>query len=87
MCHLTINPGAPCLPRDTTAPGDEVDNTAKMEDFLATVRSISSDKNYVQLADYLNRSNELLVKCAGQLDAAIASLDPDQHSLAFMALL
>ncbi|XP_020613453.1 COP9 signalosome complex subunit 3-like isoform X2 [Orbicella faveolata] len=58
-----------------------------MEDFLATVRSISSDKNYVQLADYLNRSNELLVKCAGQLDAAIASLDPDQHSLAFMALL
>ena len=58
-----------------------------MEDFLATVRSISSDKNYEQLADYLNRSNELLVKCAGQLDAAIASLDPDQHSLAFMALL
>ncbi len=58
-----------------------------MEDFLATVRSISSDKNYVQLADYLNRSNELLAKYAGQIDAAIASLDPDQHSLAFMALL
>lgn len=60
---------------------------SKMEDFLATVRSISADKNYVQLADYLNRSNELLTKYAGQIDAAIASLDPDQHTLAFMALL
>jgi len=58
-----------------------------MEDFLATVRSISADKNYVQLADFLNRSNELLAKYAGQIDAAIASLDPDQHTLAFMALL
>ena len=61
--------------------------TVKMEDFLATVRSISADKDYVQLADYLNRSNDLLAKYAGQIDAAIASLDPDQHSLAFMALL
>ena len=59
----------------------------KMEDFLATVRSISADKNYVQLAEFLNRSNELLTKYAGQIDAAIASLDPDQHALAFMALL
>lgn len=58
-----------------------------MEDFLATVRTISSDKNDIQLADYLNTSNELLVNCAGQLDAVIESLDPDQHSLAFMALL
>ncbi|XP_015763654.1 PREDICTED: COP9 signalosome complex subunit 3-like [Acropora digitifera] len=58
-----------------------------MEDFLATVRSISADKNYVQLAEFLNRSNELLTKYAGQIDAAIASLDPDQHALAFMALL
>ena len=60
---------------------------SKMEDFLATVRSISADKNYVHLADFLNRSNELLTKYAGQIDAAIASLDPDQHTLAFMALL
>lgn len=70
-------------PRETKARERE----SKMEDFLATVRSISSDKNYVELANYLNRSNELLAKYAGQIDAAIASLDPDQHSLAFMALL
>ena len=58
-----------------------------MEDFLATVRSLCADKNYCQLADYLNRSTELLTKHAGQLDAAIGSLDPEQHSMAFMALL
>ena len=67
--------------------GRESGRKRKMEDFLATVRSISADKNYVQLADFLNRSNELLAKHAGQIDAAIASLDPDQHTLAFMALL
>ena len=58
-----------------------------MEDFLVTVRTISADKNYVQLAEYLNRSTDLLTKYAGQIDAVIASLDPEQHSLAFMALL
>lgn len=67
--------------------GRESGRKRKMEDFLATVRSISADKNYVQLAEFLNRSNELLAKYAGQIDAAIASLDPDQHTLAFMALL
>jgi len=68
-------------------PGRESGRKRNMEDFLATVRSISADKNYVQLAEFLNRSNELLAKYAGQIDAAIASLDPDQHTLAFMALL
>lgn len=67
--------------------GRESGRKRNMEDFLATVRSISADKNYVQLAEFLNRSNELLAKYAGQIDAAIASLDPDQHTLAFMALL
>lgn len=67
--------------------GRESGGKRNMEDFLATVRSISADKNYVQLADFLNRSNELLAKHAGQIDAVIASLDPDQHTLAFMALL
>lgn len=59
----------------------------KMEDFLAAVRSLCADKNYNQLAEYLNRSSDLLQKHAGQLDAAIASLDPEQHSMAFMALM
>ncbi|XP_001632254.2 COP9 signalosome complex subunit 3 [Nematostella vectensis] len=58
-----------------------------MEDFLAAVRSLCADKNYGELANYLNRSQELLTKYAGQLDSAIASLDPEQHSMAFMALL
>lgn len=59
----------------------------KMEDFLAAVRSLCADKNYNELANYLNRSTDLLQKHAGQIDAAIGSLDPEQHSMAFMALL
>lgn len=58
-----------------------------MEDFLAAVRSLCADKNYGELANYLNRSTDLLTKHAGQIDAAIGSLDPEQHSMAFMALL
>ena len=63
------------------------EDTAKMEDFVAAVKLYSDDKNWTQLVECINSSVETIVKNASKIDAAIAALDPVQHTIGFMGIL
>lgn len=58
-----------------------------MEDFIVAVKTLSADKNYQQLSDILNKNSEQLLQNATNIDLVVGALDPEQHALAFIALL
>lgn len=58
-----------------------------MEDFIVAVKTLSVDKNYQQLSDVLNKNTEQLLQNATNIDLVVGALDPEQHALAFIALL
>ena len=60
---------------------------ANMEDFIVAVKTLSADKNYQQLSDVLNKNTEQLLQNATNIDLVVGALDPEQHALAFIALL
>ncbi|KAF2884217.1 hypothetical protein ILUMI_21952 [Ignelater luminosus] len=58
-----------------------------LEQFVNTVRTYSSQGNYRELCDYLNKLNEVLVKNGPHLDNVLETLDIQQHSLGVLAVL
>jgi hypothetical protein len=57
-----------------------------MEQFVTNVRNKSSNSKFLELTDYLKRSNELLRKNANHLSTVLETLDYNQHSLGVMAV-
>ena len=55
-----------------------------MEDLVATVKVFSQDKNWTELKELLNESAPLILKNAAKIDDSLASLDPEQHTLAYV---
>ena len=58
-----------------------------MEDFVATVKLYSEDKNWPQLVECINSSVETIVKNAAKIDAAIGALDPVLHTIGFLGVM
>ncbi|KAB0795751.1 hypothetical protein PPYR_10283 [Photinus pyralis] len=58
-----------------------------LEQFVNTVRTLSSQGNYRDLCDYLSKSNEILIKNGQHLDNVLETLDIQQHSLGVLAVL
>ncbi|XP_022904101.1 COP9 signalosome complex subunit 3 isoform X2 [Onthophagus taurus] len=58
-----------------------------LEQFVNTVRNLSSQGNYRELCEYLSKSNESLLKHGPHLDNVLETLDLQQHSLGFLAVL
>ena len=58
-----------------------------MEDFITAVKLYSDDKNWTQLVECINSSVDVIVKNASKIDAALAALDPVQHTIGFMGIL
>lgn len=58
-----------------------------LEQFVNTVRTLSSQGNYRDLCDYLSKSNETLIKNGQHLDNVLETLDIQQHSLGVLAVL
>ncbi|KAK4877067.1 hypothetical protein RN001_009573 [Aquatica leii] len=58
-----------------------------LEQFVNTVRTLSSQGNYRELYDYLSKSNETLIKNGQHLDNVLETLDIQQHSLGVLSVL
>ena len=59
----------------------------KMEDFISAVKTLCADKNTQQLSELLNKNAEQLLQNGTSIDQVVGALDPEQHALAFLALL
>jgi len=68
-------------------PVSSTDPADIMDDFVAAAKVYSQDKNWTDLKKYMMDSVPLLEKNASKLNTALASLDPEQHSLAFARLM
>jgi COP9 signalosome complex subunit 3 len=58
-----------------------------LEQFVTTVRTLSSHGNYKVLCEYLNKSSDILLKNTQHLDNVLETLDLQQHSLGYMVVL
>jgi len=58
-----------------------------LDQFVNAVQTLSSQGNYSELCDHLNKSVEVLARNPGQLDTVLESLDMSQHSLGYIAVL
>ncbi|XP_018563269.1 COP9 signalosome complex subunit 3 [Anoplophora glabripennis] len=58
-----------------------------LEQFVNTVRTLSSHGNFRELCEYLNKSSEVLLKNTQHLDNVLETLDIQQHSLGILAVL
>ena len=58
-----------------------------LDQFVNAVTTLSSQANYAELCDHLNKSQEVLQRNPGQLDRVLDSLDPCAHSLGYLAAL
>ncbi|XP_023012393.2 COP9 signalosome subunit 3 [Leptinotarsa decemlineata] len=58
-----------------------------LEQFVNTVRSLSSHGNFRELCEYLNKTSEGLLKNTQHLDNVLETLDIQQHSLGILAVL
>nr|CAI5839924.1 unnamed protein product [Callosobruchus analis] len=58
-----------------------------LEQFVNTVRTLSSHGNFRELCEYLSKSTEVLVKNTQHLDNVLETLDIQQHSLGILAVL
>ena len=58
-----------------------------LDQFVNAVQTLSSQANYAELCDHLNKSVEVLSRNPGQLDNILESLDMSQHSLGYLAVL
>lgn len=58
-----------------------------LEQFVNNVRTFSSQGNFRELCEYLNKSSEILVKGGQHLDTVLETLDLQQHSLGVLAVL
>ncbi|XP_060534837.1 COP9 signalosome complex subunit 3 [Cylas formicarius] len=58
-----------------------------LEQFVNSVRTLSSHGNYRELCDTLNKSSEVLLKNIQHLDNVLETLDVQQHTLGVLAVL
>jgi len=58
-----------------------------LDQFVNAVQTLSSQANYAELCEHLTKSVEILQRNPGQLDGVLESLDPQQHSLGYLAVL
>ncbi|CAH1982300.1 unnamed protein product [Acanthoscelides obtectus] len=58
-----------------------------LEQFVNTVRTLSSHGNFRELCEYLSKSSEVLVKNTQHLDNVLETLDIQQHSLGILTVL
>lgn len=58
-----------------------------LDQFVTTVQTLSAQGNFHELSDHLSKSQELLVRNPGALDNILDSLDIQQHSMGYMAVL
>jgi len=58
-----------------------------LDQFVGTVKTLSSQRTFSDLCEYLNKQSAVLSGNIGQLDTLYESLDPNQHSLACLAVL
>jgi COP9 signalosome complex subunit 3 len=58
-----------------------------LDQFVSAVQTLSTQGNYAELCDHLNKSQELLVRNPSQLDSVLEILDMSSHSLGYLAVL
>jgi len=58
-----------------------------LDQFVTTVQTLSAQGNFHELSDNLSKSQELLVRNPTALDNILESLDVQQHSMGYMAVL
>jgi len=58
-----------------------------LDQFVTAVQTLSSQGNYEELCDHLNKNQEVLSRNPAQLDSVLESLDMAQHSLGYLAVL
>jgi len=58
-----------------------------LDQFVNAVQTLSTQGNYAELCEHLNKSVEVLQRNPGQLDTVLESLDMVQHSLGYLAVL
>ena len=58
-----------------------------LDQFVTAITTLSSQANYAELCDHLNKSQEVLQRNPGQLDRVLESLEPCAHSLGYLATL
>ncbi|XP_062915375.1 COP9 signalosome complex subunit 3 isoform X2 [Mobula hypostoma] len=58
-----------------------------LEQFVNSVRQLSSQGQMTQLCDLINKSGELLAKNLSHLDTVLGALDVQEHSLGVLAVL
>ena len=58
-----------------------------LDQFVNAVQTLSSQANYAELCEHLNKSVEVLQRNPGQLDSLLETLDMSQHSLGYLAVL
>ena len=58
-----------------------------LEQYVNSVRTLSSQGNFAQLCEAISKSGEVLAKNASHLDNVLATLDVQQHSLGVLGIL
>ncbi|KAI1296658.1 COP9 signalosome complex subunit 3 [Halotydeus destructor] len=58
-----------------------------LEQFVITVRNLSTQGQFEQLCEYCGKNSEILVKNTAHLDDALATLDLQEHSIGVLAIL
>ncbi|RWS10457.1 COP9 signalosome complex subunit 3-like protein [Dinothrombium tinctorium] len=61
--------------------------SSALEQFVVTVRSLSSQGSFDQLYEYCSKNSDVLVKHSAHLDDALATLDLQEHSLGILTIL
>ena len=60
--------------------------SAAMENFVMNVRTLSSQGNFLELEEFLQKNMELLVRNPAHLSNVLETLDVNQHSLGVLAV-
>ncbi|CAM1291491.1 COPS3 (predicted), partial [Pycnogonum litorale] len=58
-----------------------------LEQLVGNITTLSSQGNFAQLCDFLNKNIEVLTKNSAHLDNVLATLDLQQHSLGILVIL
>ncbi len=61
-------------------------SSAAMETFVMNVRSLSSQGNFAELNDFLQKNMEVLVRNPAHLGTVMDTLDIQQHSMGVLAV-
>ena len=62
-------------------------SSAAMENFVMNVRTLSSQGNFTELNEFLQKNMEILVRNPAHLGNVLETLDIQQHSLGVLAVM